>query len=66
MDQPQTAEHAILIIGVGLIWIAPIVVAAVIRRTRLTLVLHHDCDADQGALYFVFGAVISRAKSRSI
>lgn len=34
-----TPDHATLIIGIGLIWVAPIIVAAVLRRTRLTLVL---------------------------
>ncbi|MET9487173.1 hypothetical protein [Nocardia sp. NPDC006630] len=38
-SSPKTADHAIAIIGIGLIWIASFIVAAVLRRTRLTLVL---------------------------
>lgn len=36
---PKMADHATGIIGIGLIWVAPFIVAAVLRRTRLTLVL---------------------------
>ncbi|MEV6432243.1 hypothetical protein [Nocardia sp. NPDC051463] len=36
---PQMADHATGSIGIGLIWVAPFIVAAVLRRTRLTLVL---------------------------
>ncbi|MFE7803045.1 hypothetical protein [Nocardia sp. NPDC057440] len=36
---PKTADHAAGTIGIGLIWVAPFIVAAVLRRTRLTLVL---------------------------
>ncbi|MEV0367976.1 hypothetical protein, partial [Nocardia fusca] len=36
---PKTADHATGIIVIGLIWVAPFIVAAVLRRTRLTLVL---------------------------
>jgi hypothetical protein len=36
---PKTADHATGIIGIGLIWVAPFIVAAALRRTPLTLVL---------------------------
>ncbi|MFE3188389.1 hypothetical protein ACFXHA_05230 [Nocardia sp. NPDC059240] len=36
---PKTADHATGAIIVGLVWIAPFIVAAVLRRTRMTLVL---------------------------
>lgn len=36
---PNAADHATGTIGIGLIWVAPFIVAAVLRRTRLTLVL---------------------------
>jgi hypothetical protein len=35
----KTADQATWIIGIGLIWVAPFIVAAVLRRTWLTLVL---------------------------
>ncbi|WP_157105879.1 hypothetical protein [Nocardia sienata] len=36
---PKTADHATGVIVIGLVWVAPFIVAAVLRRTRLTLVL---------------------------